>query len=117
MRFKRSQRLQELILQEICLLIQNGLKDPRIGFCTVSKIELTDNLKYARVFISVIGDQEEMEKTLAGLNSAKGFIRKTLGKNLYLKFVPELEFKRDDGGERLDKISRLINEIHHERNP
>ncbi|MFQ5673662.1 MAG: 30S ribosome-binding factor RbfA [Nitrospinales bacterium] len=117
MRFKRSQRLQELILQEICLLIQKGLKDPRIGFCTITKIDLTDNLKHAKVFVSVMGTEEEITRTLEGLNSAKGFIRKTLGKNLYLKFVPELEFKKDDGCERLDKISRLINEIHHERNP
>ena len=112
MRFKRSKRLQELILQEISLLIQNGLKDPRIGFCTVTKIELTDNLRHAKVLVSVIGNEKEIKGTLEGLDSAKNFIRKTLGKNLYLKYVPELEFKKDDSPEHLDKINRLINEIH-----
>ncbi|MEC7641530.1 MAG: 30S ribosome-binding factor RbfA [Nitrospinota bacterium] len=116
MRFKRSQRLQELILQEISLLIQNGLKDPRIGFCTVTKIELTDNLRHAKVLISVIGKEKEIKDTLEGLASAKNFIRKTLGKNLYLKYVPELEFKKDGSPEQLDKINRLINEIHYGRN-
>ena len=112
MRFKRSKRLQGLILQEISLLIQNGLKDPRIGFCTVTKIDLTDNLRHAKIYVSVIGSEKEIKDTLEGLNSAKNFIRKTLGKSLYLKYVPELEFKKDTSPEHLDKINRLINEIH-----
>ena len=115
MRFKRSHRLQELILQEIGLLIQNGLKDPRLGLCAVTKIELTDNLRHAKVLVSVIGSEKETKDTLKGLDSAKNFIRKTLGKNLYLKYVPELEFKKDDSPEYLDKINRLINKIHNGR--
>ena len=93
-------------------MIQNGLKDPRIGFCTVTQIELTDNLRQAKIFVSVIGSEKEIQDTLEGLDSAKKFIRKTLGKNLYLKYMPELEFKKDDSPEQLDKINRLINEIH-----
>ena len=99
-------------MREISLLIQNGLKDPRIGFCTVTQIELTDNLRQAKIFVSVIGSEKEIQDTLEGLDSAKKFIRKTLGKNLYLKYMPELEFKKDDSPEQLDKINRLINEIH-----
>ncbi|MFQ5443738.1 MAG: 30S ribosome-binding factor RbfA [Nitrospinales bacterium] len=121
MRFKRSERIQELLLEEISLLIQKGLKDPRIGFATVSKIEVSENLKHAKVFISIIGDEKEKEETLEGLNSAKGYIRNALGKNLCLRYIPQLDFKMDNTMEYLDKINKLIKKanlapIHDERN-
>lgn len=115
MRFKRSQRLQELLLKEISLLIQRGIKDPRVGFATVTQIDLSDNLRHAKVFVSIMGSEQEIEETLEGLKSAKSYIRKTLGKNLYLRYIPELEFKKDSGFEYFDKISKLLNEIHHGR--
>ncbi|MBT3921557.1 MAG: 30S ribosome-binding factor RbfA [Nitrospina sp.] len=114
MRFKRSQRIQELILEEISKLVQSGLKDPRIGFTTVTKVEVTDNLKHAKIFISVMGSEKEKTETLDGLNSAKGYIRNTMGKNLYLRYLPELEFRRDDNADHVEKISRILNELHSE---
>ncbi len=111
MRFKRSQRLQELLVKEISLLIQKGLKDPRIGFATVTKIDLTDNLRYGKVYVSVIGNDAEAKATIEGLNNAKGYIRGLLGKNLYIRYVPDLDFQKDDSSEKLDKISRLLGEI------
>ena len=111
MRFKRSQRLQELLVKEISLLIQKGLKDPRIGFATVTHIDLTDNLRYAKVFVSIIGNDAEAESTIEGLNNAKGYIRGLLGKNLYLRYVPDLNFQKDESSEKLDKISRLLGKI------
>jgi ribosome-binding factor A len=114
MRFKRSQRIQELIHEEISKLIQRGLKDPRIGFTTITKVELTDNLKLAKVFVSIMGSEQEKIDTLEGLNSAKGFVRNTMSKNLYLKYIPELEFRRDDNADHVEKISRIINELHSE---
>jgi ribosome-binding factor A len=114
MRFKRSQRIQELILEEISKLVQSGLKDPRIGFTTVTKVEVTDNLKRAKIFISVMGSEKEKAETLDGLNSAKGFIRNAMGKNLYLRYLPELEFRRDDNADHVEKISRILNELHSE---
>ena len=112
MRFKRSERLQELFLKEISFLIQRGLKDPRVGFATVTRVELGDNLRHAKVFLSVIGTPNEVEDTLEGLQNARGYIRSALGKNLHLKFIPELHFKRDDSFEKFDKIARIINQIH-----
>ena len=112
MRFKRSERIQELLVQEISLLIQNGLKDPRVGLATVTRINLSDNLKHAKVYISTLGNEKEIEGTLDGLTRAKGFIRNHLGKHLHLKYIPELEFKKDDNPEYFDKISRLLNQIH-----
>jgi ribosome-binding factor A len=113
-RFKRSQRVQELILEEISKLIQHGLKDPRIGFVTVTRIELSDDLKNARVYVSVMGSEEEKESSIEGLNSAKGYLRSCLGKNLYLKRIPELHFKLDAAADHVEKITKIIGDWNHE---
>lgn len=116
MRFKRSERIQEVILEEISNLIQKGLKDPRIsGFITVTGVEVSANLKHAKVFVSVMGSEKEKGASLEGLESAKGYIRSQLGKKLYLKSVPELMFKHDDTAEYATNIQKLLNEIHHGR--
>ena len=116
MRFKRSQRIQELLLEEISKLLQGGLKDPRIGFATLTRVEVSDNLKHAKIFVSVMGSEKEKSDTLNALKSAKGFIRNTLGKNLYLKYLPELEFKKDENAEHVEKITRILNDLHTESN-
>ncbi len=114
MRFKRSERVQELILEEISKLIQRGLKDPRIGFTTITRVEVSNNLKHARVYVSVMGTDDEKNETLIGLINARGYIRNSLGKNLYMKFIPELEFKLDENANHAEKISRILNELHPE---
>ena len=114
MRFKRSQRVQELLLEEISKLVQSELKDPRIGFTTITKVEVSDNLKHAKIFVSVMGSEQEKIDTLGGLINAKGFIRNALGKNLYLRYLPELEFRRDDNADHVEKISRILNVLHSE---
>ena len=114
MRFKRSQRIQELLLEEISKLLQSGLKDPRIGFTTLTRVEVSDNLKHAKIFISVMGSEQEKSETLEALKNAKGFIRNSLGKNLYLRYLPELEFKKDENAEHVEKITRIINDLHSE---
>ena len=114
MRFKRSQRIQELLLEEISKLLQSGLKDPRIGFTTLTRVEVSDNLKHAKVFVSVMGTEKEKSDTLEALKNAKGFIRNSLGKNLYLRYLPELEFKKDENAEHVEKITRIINDLHSE---
>ncbi len=113
-RFKRSQRVQELLLEEISKLIQHGLKDPRIGFATVTGIELSDNLKHAKVHVSILGNAQEREDSIEGLNSAKGYIRSCLGQNLYIKFVPELHFRLDQTADHVEKITKILSDLHHE---
>lgn len=113
-RYKRSQRVQELLLEEISKLIQHGLKDPRIGFVTVTQIELSDNLKHAKVHVSIMGSEQEKEDSIEGLNSAKGYIRSYLGKNLYLKYIPELYFRLDETADHVEKITKIISGWHHE---
>ncbi|MBT3514895.1 MAG: 30S ribosome-binding factor RbfA [Nitrospina sp.] len=112
MRFKRSDKVQELLLQEISALIQRGLKDPRIGFTTVTTVELSSNLKHAKVYISVMGTECEQQNTIAGLTNASGFIRGSLGKNLNLRYIPMLEFVLDETAKRVAKINKIINELH-----
>jgi len=112
MKYKRSRRVQELLLEEISKVIQFELKDPRIGFVTVTEMELSDNLKHARVFVSIMGDAGQKQDSLDGLIHAGGFIRNWLGKHLYLKAIPELEFRLDDTAERAQRIARIINELH-----
>ena len=109
MRFKRSERVQELLLKEISALIQRGLKDPRIGFATVTTVDLTNNLKHAKVYISVLGTESEQRETITGLTNASGFIRGSLGKNLNLRYIPVLEFILDETAKRVAKINTIIN--------
>ena len=112
MRFKRSERVQELLLKEISALIQKGLKDPRIGFTTVTTVELTNNLKHAKVYVSVFGTASEQSDTITGLTNASGFIRGSLGKNLNLRYIPVLEFILDETAKRVARINKIINELH-----
>ena len=114
MRFKRSERVQELLLEEISALIQKGVKDPRIGFTTVTKVNLSDNLKHAKVYVSVFGTEQEQQNTIKGLTNASGFIRSTLGKKLYLRYIPTLEFILDGTAEHVAKINKIINDLHSE---
>jgi ribosome-binding factor A len=113
--YKRSARLQEVILEEISKLIQAGLKDPRIGFVTVTHVVLSDNLKYAKVYVSVLGTEKQKSETLVGLISAGGHIRSHLGKILHLRKVPELAFIHDDSTEYADRIARLLHQINDQR--
>lgn len=114
MRFKRSARLKELFLEEISALIQRSLKDPRIGFTTVTSVDLSDNLKHAKVYVSVFGTKCEQQDTIEGLTRASGFIRNSLGKKLYLKYIPVLEFILDETAEHVEKINKIINDLHSE---
>lgn len=106
--------MQELLLEEISRLVQNGLKDPRIGFVTITAIQLSDNLKHAKVFVSAMGDNEKAASAVKGLKNAQGYIRRELGRNLHLKYIPELDFRVDELNDKADKIDRLLNEMHFE---
>jgi len=112
MRFKRSEKVQELLLQEISALIQRGLKDPRIGFATVTEVDLSNNLKHAKVYISVLGTEREQKDTIEGLTNASGFIRGSLGKDLNLRYIPVLEFILDETADHVSKINKIINGLH-----
>jgi ribosome-binding factor A len=108
--YKRSQRVSDLIREEVADIIMYRLKDPRIGFVTVTGAEMTSDLKLARVFVSVL-KEEERDLTLEVLNSSKNFIRTALSKRLRMKFIPEIEFRLDASIEYGIKIDKLLKEI------
>lgn len=113
----RTERVRELIKQEISKIIQKDIKDPRIGFVTVTDTEISSDLRYARTFISVYGNEKQKKSTMIGLERAVGYIRKEIGKRIRLKFTPEIKFEIDETIEKADKLSRLFSEIEKQTPP
>lgn len=92
----RMHRVNELLLEEIAQLLQRGIKDPRIGFVSVIRVETTRDLQNARVYVSVYGEETDQAEALQGLSSAAGYIRHQLFRSLSLKTIPNLSFVLDD---------------------
>lgn len=107
---QRVQRIGEEIKKEVAEIIRQ-MKDPRIGFVTVTDVEVTNDLRQVRIFVSVYGDEREKEQTLAGLQAAKGFVRTELGRTIRLRHTPEVAFQLDGSIEQGARINRLISEI------
>lgn len=111
---RRLERINELLKEEISDLIANELKDPRLGgLVSVTEVEATPGLEYARVYVSVLGDPEERRQTLEALQHASGFFRRLLGERLKLRQIPELAFEFDESLERGARIMRLLRETAH----
>lgn len=108
---RRADRLGHEIRVELAELILRQVKDPRIGFATVTRVEMTADLHHARVFVSVLGSPEEQQGTLEGLSSAAGFLRHEIGHRLAMRRVPELVFILDQGAEAGEKIEMLLQKI------
>lgn len=112
MNHKRSEKVAESIHELVSELMIKGLKDPRIGFITVTGVKVTDDLHFATIYFSIIGNDDEKLATEKGLHSAKGFIRKEIAKNLRMRYVPEIFFKYDNSFEYGQRIENLLSEIH-----
>lgn len=108
--YKRSQRVGDLIREEVAEIIMYRLKDPRIGFVTVTGVDMSPDMKNARVYVSIL-KEEDRELTLEILNSSKSFIRSLLSKRLSMKFIPTVEFRFDTSIEYGYKIDKLLKEI------
>lgn len=108
---QRLERLAEQIRQEIAGMIVAELKDPRIGMGTVTRVELSGDLRHARVLVSVLGNEEARQASLAGLSSAAGFIRGEIGRRLKIRRAPELVFILDHGAEASEKIEALLQRL------
>lgn len=108
--YKRSQRLSVLLKEEVADIIMNKIKDPRLGFITVTDLELSDDLRNAKVFISVL-KAEDRTQSLQILNEAKGFVRGEIAKRLRIKIIPTFEFVFDESIERGFRIDELLKEI------
>lgn len=111
----RNQKVGEAIKHEVSLIIQRELNDPGVGFATVTNVEVSIDLKYAKIFVSVLGEKEQIKKTFDALQRARGFIRKLLAQRLRLRSVPEISFREDNSSEYSVHISKVIEELKDER--
>jgi ribosome-binding factor A len=107
----RVGRVGEQIKKELSQIIQSELKDPRIGFITVTGVEVTNDLSQAKVYLSVLGSEEQKEESLKAIARGTGFIRSELGKRMRLRHTPELVFKFDSSIEYGSRIESLLEQI------
>ncbi|HJQ70172.1 MAG TPA: 30S ribosome-binding factor RbfA [Blastocatellia bacterium] len=107
---RRPERLAEQIKEEVSLIIAGEVEDPRIGFVTVTEAKLSADLRYAKIFVSVLGTEDEVAASLAALNHAAGFIRHQLGAALRIRRTPEIHFVYDDTVKTAARIEELLSE-------
>jgi ribosome-binding factor A len=100
----------EEIREEVAQILARGLKDPRIGFVTVTRVALTPDLRTAHVNVGVLGDQSARERTMAGLKQAAGYVRRELGRRIRMRHTPELLFHYDEGLDATDRVAALLAE-------
>lgn len=108
----RANRVGEQMKKELSDIIGRKIKDPRIGFVTVTDVQVTGDLQQAKVFISVLGDEEQKENTLKGLAKAKGFIRTEIGQRIRLRKTPEIIFEFDESIDYGNRIESLLHQLH-----
>ncbi len=111
MKGQRTARVGDRIREIVAQLLVKKVKDPRVSFCTITQVRMTSDLKIARIYFSVIEDFQDWHQTLKGLNSAKGYIRKELGRMVVLKSTPQIEFIHDDTFEEMDRVKHLLEKV------
>ncbi|HLB24932.1 MAG TPA: 30S ribosome-binding factor RbfA [Nitrospirota bacterium] len=114
MDFKRADRVGDQVRAELADIILRKMRDPRVGFVTITKVELSDDLKNAKVFVSVLGDQKQKKDSLKGLRSAVHFIRGELGRRLKLRYMPELVFVLDESIEKGARMLDILRKLEEE---
>ncbi|HXF83390.1 MAG TPA: 30S ribosome-binding factor RbfA [bacterium] len=110
----RPERVEQFIRDELSQILQREVRDPRIGFISVTAVEVSQDLRHARIFVSVLGDAAQKTETMTGLASAAGYIRRALGRRLQLRFTPELSFRLDESIERGARVMKLLGDVHSE---
>ena len=108
MSIQRSERVQEALRQEISRIVHGELKDPRLGFITITGVQLTRDLRYAKVYFSVLGEAKDNILALKGLNSAKGYIKGLIADRIKLRFTPEIDFRIDEFFDEAKKIRSVL---------
>ncbi|MBI5974912.1 30S ribosome-binding factor RbfA [Staphylococcus canis] len=108
----RAERVGEQMKQELMDVINNKLKDPRVGFLTITDVQPTNDLSLAKVYFTVLGDDKEREDTFKGLEKAKGFLKTEIAQRMRLRIVPDLQFEYDESIDYGNRIERLIQELH-----
>ncbi len=111
----RQEKLGELIAAELSDLLRTRVKDPRVGFASITRVEVSGDLRHAKVYVSVLGTEEEQAATIQALKHATGFLRHELASRLVLRYMPELAFKLDTSIEQGSRILELIRQIENEK--
>ncbi|MDA8781796.1 30S ribosome-binding factor RbfA [Porticoccaceae bacterium] len=108
--FTRAERVSDAVQQELAVLIRDNVRDPRVGMLSVTDVEISRDLAYAKVFVSFVGDreQQQIDEGLAALNGASGYLRKLLAASIKLRITPKLNFFYDESGRRGQHLSALI---------
>jgi ribosome-binding factor A len=112
---RRQRQVGELLHEEISRMLQREVKDPRLGFVTVTGVDVSPDLRHARVFVTVLGDAADAKEALAGLASAASYFRSVLRHSLSLRYIPELTFKLDTSLEQGMRIEALLDTIEKEQ--
>jgi len=107
----RNEKVAEAIRKEVSTILQDELRDPRLGFVTITNVEVTPDLRYAKIFFSVLGNEEAYAKTKKALDSGLGFIRRLIAERIQLRLVPELSFREDKSSEYSVRIQEVLDEI------
>jgi len=109
---RRTERLNKVIKQEISKLLEREVNDPRLSnLISVTQVSLSTDLKYAKIFVSILGDENNKIEMLAGFNAASGFLRRELASQLRLRYAPQLSFYYDDSIERGARLLKLIGQV------
>ena len=111
MSYQRSDRVGDLLVESIAELLRKEIRDPRLGAVTITAAKVTKDLRHARIYFNLLGGREDKSEVLAGLESATGFIRSKLGKQLNLRFVPTLEFVYDETADEARRIEDLLKQV------
>ena len=114
---KRSEKVADLIQKEISQMLVKSIKDPRIGFVTITRVSVSEDCRFAKVYFSVAGTLAERERSVKGLDSAKGFVRRELGRRIRLRYTPEILFQFDPSIEYAIHMEELIQSIQLEKEP
>ncbi|MEE8359721.1 MAG: 30S ribosome-binding factor RbfA [Candidatus Omnitrophota bacterium] len=111
----RPERVQEALRREVSMIVQKEIKDPRLGFITITKVEVTKDLKNAFVYYSVLGEEKVANNTRHALKSAVGYIRKLIGERMKMKYVPEITFRQDMSIEHAKRVYEILDNIKKEK--
>ncbi|MBU0630839.1 MAG: 30S ribosome-binding factor RbfA [Candidatus Margulisbacteria bacterium] len=111
----RQERVEELIREEISTIIREDVNDPRIGFVSITKVEVSPDLRNANIHVSIFGDENQKAEAMDGLNSATRFIRGALGNRIDFRVTPEIRFVRDDSLEKGSNVLNLIRKLKNEK--
>lgn len=110
----RQDQLGELIAEELSDLIRTRMKDPRVGFASITSVQMSGDLRYAKVFVSVMGSPEDQRATLKALDHANGFLRHELAQRLTIRYTPEIIFKLDESIARGARVLELMRQVEQE---